>query len=213
MTTDRAPDAPVAPIVAAVRAALAGVGDPSRAAAAGVHEVGDALPRHHLARSQGPPAPAVRRPGARPGVTRGVGVVGAWPVGRRDAPGGAACRDRAHRAPRRARGRTPTRSGSTGTSWRPAPGGTSSTPSPPTASADPVAAQAIVTPVVQSYAVDDHLWVRRTAILAQLTHRDDTDVAPHRGARREPRGVDPRAGVLHPQGRGVGAAPVRAHRP
>ena len=55
-------------------------------------------------------------------------------------------------------------------------------------------------------------WVRRTAILAQLTHRADTDEPPHRGARREPRGVDPRAGVLHPQG-GVGAAPVRAHRP
>ena len=34
----------------------------------------------------------------------------------------------------------------------------------------------IVTPIMQSYAVDGHLWVRRTAILAQLKHRDATDV-------------------------------------
>ena len=34
----------------------------------------------------------------------------------------------------------------------------------------------VVTPVMQSYAVDDHLWVRRTAILAQLKHGADTDL-------------------------------------
>ena len=34
----------------------------------------------------------------------------------------------------------------------------------------------IVTPVMRAYAVDDHLWVRRTAILAQLKHREDTDL-------------------------------------
>ncbi len=34
----------------------------------------------------------------------------------------------------------------------------------------------IVTPVMRSYAVDDHLWVRRTAILAQLKHREETDL-------------------------------------
>jgi 3-methyladenine DNA glycosylase AlkD len=34
----------------------------------------------------------------------------------------------------------------------------------------------IVTPVMRAYAVDDHLWVRRTAILAQLKHRDQTDL-------------------------------------
>lgn len=34
----------------------------------------------------------------------------------------------------------------------------------------------VVTPVMRSDAVDPHLWVRRTAILAQLKHRDATDV-------------------------------------
>lgn len=34
----------------------------------------------------------------------------------------------------------------------------------------------IVTPIVLSYAVDGHLWVRRSAILAQLKHRGATDV-------------------------------------
>jgi 3-methyladenine DNA glycosylase AlkD len=34
----------------------------------------------------------------------------------------------------------------------------------------------IVTPVMRVYAVDDHLWVRRTAILAQLKHREETDL-------------------------------------
>ena len=34
----------------------------------------------------------------------------------------------------------------------------------------------IVTPVMRSYAVDGHLWVRRTAILVQLKHRDATDL-------------------------------------
>jgi 3-methyladenine DNA glycosylase AlkD len=34
----------------------------------------------------------------------------------------------------------------------------------------------VVTPVLRSYAVDSHLWVRRTAILAQLKHREETDL-------------------------------------
>jgi 3-methyladenine DNA glycosylase AlkD len=34
----------------------------------------------------------------------------------------------------------------------------------------------IVTPLIRSDAVDGHLWVRRTAILAQLKHRDSTDL-------------------------------------
>jgi 3-methyladenine DNA glycosylase AlkD len=34
----------------------------------------------------------------------------------------------------------------------------------------------IVTPLMRTYAVDDHLWVRRTAVLAQLKHREDTDL-------------------------------------
>ena len=34
----------------------------------------------------------------------------------------------------------------------------------------------IVTPMMRSDAVDDHLWVRRTAILAQLKHREETDL-------------------------------------
>ena len=29
---------------------------------------------------------------------------------------------------------------------------------------------------MRTYAVDDHLWVRRTAVLAQLKHREDTDL-------------------------------------
>jgi 3-methyladenine DNA glycosylase AlkD len=51
---------------------------------------------------------------------------------------------------------------------------------------DPVAADLVgpillrhreaVTPVIRSYAGDDHLWVRRTAILAQLKHREETDL-------------------------------------
>ena len=36
--------------------------------------------------------------------------------------------------------------------------------------------RAVVTPTVRAYAVDDHLWVRRTAILAQLKHRQETDL-------------------------------------
>lgn len=34
----------------------------------------------------------------------------------------------------------------------------------------------VVTPVMRSYAVDGHLWVRRTAVLAQLKHREETDL-------------------------------------
>ena len=33
----------------------------------------------------------------------------------------------------------------------------------------------VVTPLMRSYAVDEHLWVRRTAILAQLKHGEETD--------------------------------------
>ena len=35
--------------------------------------------------------------------------------------------------------------------------------------------RADVTPVVRAWGSDDHLWVRRTALLSQLTHRQDTD--------------------------------------
>ena len=34
----------------------------------------------------------------------------------------------------------------------------------------------VATATMRSYAVDDHLWVRRTAILAQLKHREETDL-------------------------------------
>ena len=34
----------------------------------------------------------------------------------------------------------------------------------------------IVTPILRADAVDAHLWVRRTAILAQLKHREETDL-------------------------------------
>ena len=34
----------------------------------------------------------------------------------------------------------------------------------------------IVTPILRADAVDDDLWVRRTAILAQLKHREETDL-------------------------------------
>ena len=37
-------------------------------------------------------------------------------------------------------------------------------------------AKSPATPIMRSYAVDGHLWVHRTAILAQLEHRDATDV-------------------------------------
>ena len=36
--------------------------------------------------------------------------------------------------------------------------------------------RAVVTPMMRADAVDDHLWVRRTAILAQLKHREETDL-------------------------------------
>ncbi len=32
-----------------------------------------------------------------------------------------------------------------------------------------------VTPLMRDWAVEDHLWIRRTAILSQLRHRGDTD--------------------------------------
>lgn len=35
----------------------------------------------------------------------------------------------------------------------------------------------VVDPMIRSWAVDDHLWVRRAAIIAQLKHRADTDTA------------------------------------
>lgn len=35
----------------------------------------------------------------------------------------------------------------------------------------------VVTPTVRAWAVDPDLWLRRTAILAQIRHRDETDVA------------------------------------
>lgn len=34
----------------------------------------------------------------------------------------------------------------------------------------------VVTPTIRSWAVDGHLWVRRTAVLAQLKHRAETDL-------------------------------------
>ncbi|GAA4426217.1 DNA alkylation repair protein [Georgenia halophila] len=34
-----------------------------------------------------------------------------------------------------------------------------------------------VTPVMASWARDDHMWLRRTAVLSQLNHKGDTDVA------------------------------------
>ena len=37
--------------------------------------------------------------------------------------------------------------------------------------------RAEVTPVMRHWMVDDHLWLRRTAILSQLRHRGDTDTA------------------------------------
>ncbi|WP_392543636.1 DNA alkylation repair protein [Oryzobacter telluris] len=33
----------------------------------------------------------------------------------------------------------------------------------------------VVDPVIREWAVDDHLWVRRAAVIAQLKHRTDTD--------------------------------------
>jgi 3-methyladenine DNA glycosylase AlkD len=35
--------------------------------------------------------------------------------------------------------------------------------------------RAVVTPVMTGWAIDDHLWIRRTAMLCQLRHRDRTD--------------------------------------
>ena len=72
----------------------------------------------------------------------------------------------------------------------------------------------VVTPMMRADAVDDHLWVRRTAILAQLKHREETDLdllADVIDANLE--GSRVRAGVLHPQGHRLGAAPARPHRP
>jgi len=34
-----------------------------------------------------------------------------------------------------------------------------------------------VTPTMRTWATDDHLWIRRTAILSQLRHKGDTDTA------------------------------------
>ncbi len=33
-----------------------------------------------------------------------------------------------------------------------------------------------VTPVLRAWAVDDDLWLRRTAILSQIGHKEDTDL-------------------------------------
>ena len=35
--------------------------------------------------------------------------------------------------------------------------------------------RAVVTPVITGWAIDEHLWIRRTAMLCQLRHRDRTD--------------------------------------
>jgi 3-methyladenine DNA glycosylase AlkD len=41
--------------------------------------------------------------------------------------------------------------------------------------------RALVTPVMTDWAIDDHLWIRRAAMLCQLRHRDrtDTDLLGH----------------------------------
>ena len=64
-----------------------------------------------------------------------------------------------------------------------------------------------VTPVLRAWAVDDDLWLRRTAMLCQLGRKDDTDVDLLRDA-LEPNLEDSRArpGVLRPQGARLGAA-------
>ena len=66
------------------------------------------------------------------------------------------------------------------------------------------------TPVVRAWAGDDDLWLRRTAVLAQLRHRADDG---HRAAGRRGRGQPRRPVVLAAQGHRLGAARARAHRP
>ncbi len=71
-----------------------------------------------------------------------------------------------------------------------------------------------MTPVVRSWAGDDDLWVRRTAILCQLARKEATDpdlLAEVVEANLEGTVFDER--VLHPQGDRVGAAGVRQDRP
>ena len=61
-----------------------------------------------------------------------------------------------------------------------------------------------------SWVEHDDLWLRRTAIICQLTskqaHRPRTCSGSHRAQPRRPQ-------LLDPQGDRLGAAPVRAHRP
>ena len=73
----------------------------------------------------------------------------------------------------------------------------------------------IVTPMMRADAVDAHLWVRRTAILAQLKHREETDLdAAGRRHRRQPRGVAASGGSSSSARRSAGrCASTRASTP
>ena len=81
MTTTSAPDSA---LVVAVRAALAGAGDPVRAAGQQAY-MKSAMPYRGLTSPElrGPAAAAAGRPGAGAGVAGGVGGRRAGPVGRR----------------------------------------------------------------------------------------------------------------------------------
>ena len=67
-----------------------------------------------------------------------------------------------------------------------------------------------VGPLMREWARADDLWLRRSAILSQLTFKEQTDTQLLRRLHRaESRGPV----VLDPQGHRVGAAPACAHRP
>ena len=165
-------------LVGAIRAALAGAGDPVRAAGQQAY-MKSSMPYRGLT---SPELRALLRPLlADPALAPASRA--AWEADVRGLWDGAAFREERYAAlavtatGRPGRGRTRRPSGCTATSSRPVRGGTTSTWWPPTGSARSCCGTGrSCHPIMRADAVDDHLWVRRTAILAQLKHREETDL-------------------------------------
>ena len=162
-------------LVAAVRADLAAAGDPDRAAQQQAYMKSD-LPYRGLS---SPQLKAVLRPLlAEHRFTERED----WEAAVRELWDGATHREEWYAAIALLRHR-PTARGSTpgccrcSSTWcAPVPGGTSSTRSRPTSSGRcSWSTGPDVTGVMADWAVDEHMWVRRSAMLSQLRHKQQTD--------------------------------------
>ena len=204
-------------LVGAVRAALAGAGDPVRAAGQQAY-MKSAMPYRGITSPElrALLKPAVRRPAARRPTSRDA-LGGRRPraLGPRDVPGGALCGDRPHRPPVARALAGPRRPGPL-----PAPRrlgrlvGLRGCRRRRSGRPDPVAAQGRRDPRHarrMPWTGTSGFAAWRSSRSSSTASRPTSRCSPT--SRRQPRGLPARAGVLHPQGRGLGVAPARAHRP